>query len=76
MYASNRNQLGSKTVNALNFITKVTSKPFVIPSMVDRMAAMLNYVLEKLVGKDSKNLKVRVNFFFFYYYFFFYDLLF
>lgn len=59
MYASNRNQLSSKTVHALEFITRDTSKPFVTRSMVDRMASMLNYVLKKLVGKRSKNLKVR-----------------
>lgn len=58
MYAVNRNKLSSKTVNVLRFITKDTGKPFVIPSIVDRMAAMLNYVLKQLVGKESKNLKV------------------
>ncbi len=60
MMAKNRNQLSSKTIHAMEFITKNTSKPFVIPSMVNRIASMLNYVLKKLVGKDSRNLKVNL----------------
>ena len=62
MYAINRNKLSSKTVHVLKSITKDTSKPFVIPSIVDRMAAMLNYVLKQLVGKESKNLKVQLQY--------------
>ena len=60
MYASNRNQMASKTLNALNFITKDTRQPFVIPGIVDRMAAMLNYVLKLLVGKGNVNFKVKI----------------
>ena len=59
MYAINRNKLSSKTVNVLEVITKDTAKAFVIPSIVDRMAAMLNYVLNLLVGKRSRELKVH-----------------
>jgi len=58
MMAKNRNQLSSQTLHALCFITKDTSKPFVIPSMVNRIARMLNYVLKKMVGRESKHLKV------------------
>lgn len=59
MYAINRNQLSSKTVHVLKVITKDTGKALVIPSIVDRIAAMLNYVLKQLVGRESKNLKVQ-----------------
>ena len=45
MYAANRNRLSEKTVHVLKIITVDTGKPFVIPGIVDRMAAMLNYVL-------------------------------
>ena len=58
MYAANRNKLSDRTVNVLKIITTDTRKPFVIPSIVDRMAAMLNYVLKQMVGKRSRNLKV------------------
>lgn len=58
-YAINRNQLAEKTVYVLKVITSDTTRPFVIPIIVDRMAAMLNYVLKQLVGEKSKNLKVR-----------------
>ncbi len=56
--ARNRNLLGSRTVHALQFITKDTRQAFVSPALVDRMAAMLNYVLSKLVGPKSRELKV------------------
>ena len=59
MYAANRNRLSEKTVHVLKIITVDTGKPFVIPGIVDRMAAMLNYVLTLLVGKESKKLKVN-----------------
>ncbi len=42
--ARNRNLLGSRTVHALQFITKDTRQAFVSPALVDRMAAMLNYM--------------------------------
>ena len=58
MYAMNRNQMSKKTVHALKFITEDTRSPFIVPSFVDRMAAMLNYILKKLVGKGNKNFKV------------------
>ncbi len=50
--------VGSRTVHALQFITKDTRQAFVSPALVDRMAAMLNYVLSKLVGPKSRELKV------------------
>ena len=58
MMARNRNLLGSRTVHALQFIAADTQQAFVSPALVDRMAAMLNYVLDQLVGPKSKELKV------------------
>ncbi len=58
MYATNRNKLGDKTVHIIRVITNSVRKPFVIAGIVDRMAAMLNYVLALLVGKENRNLKV------------------
>ena len=58
MMARNRNLLAGKTMQAMQLITADTKKPFVIPVIVDRMVAMLNYVLKKLVGPKSKDLKV------------------
>lgn len=59
MLARNRNLLGSRTVNALQFIAADTRQAFVSPALVDRIAAMLNYVLVQLVGPKSKQLKVK-----------------
>lgn len=58
MMARNRNMLAQKTVHCLEFITTDCRRPFVIPTMVDRMAAMLNYVLTQLVGPKSRELRV------------------
>ena len=58
MYATNRNRLSDKTVHMLKVITADVRKPFLVAGIVDRMAAMLNYVLKHLVGKASKNFKV------------------
>lgn len=60
MYASNRNSLGAKTVHILKVITTDVQKAFVIAGIVDRMAAMLNYALKLLVGKENKSLKVHI----------------
>lgn len=50
--------MSDKTVHMLKIITTDVRRPFVIAGIVDRMAAMLNYVLKHLVGKASKNFKV------------------
>ena len=39
-------------------ITNDTWKPFVVESIVQRMANMLNYVLKLLVGAKSREFKV------------------
>lgn len=59
MYASNRNLLSMKTVHTLEIITNDITKPFVTMTMVDRMAAMLNYFLKELVGPESKEFIVK-----------------
>lgn len=56
--ASNRNQLARYTVDVLELITRHLTSPFVLPSLVDRIAAMLNYVLKQLVGPKRRQLNV------------------
>lgn len=58
MLARNRNLLAQKTMSALSMITEDTWKPFVVESLVQRMANMLNYVLSLLVGPKSRQFKV------------------
>lgn len=58
MMARNRNQLAQKTMSALSMMTDDTWMPFVVESLVQRMANMLNYVLSLLVGHKSRLLKV------------------
>ena len=56
--AKNRNLLAGYTVEALQQVTRDVQEPFVLPTMVDRIAAMLNYVLKQLVGPKRKELNV------------------
>ena len=56
--ASNRNQLAGYTVEVLELVTRDVQEPFVLPTMVDRIAAMLNYVLKQLVGPKRRQLNV------------------
>ena len=58
--ASNRNQLASFTVEVLELVTRDLQAPFVLPAMVDRISAMLNYVLKQLVGPNRRQLHVRL----------------
>ncbi len=58
MMARNRNRLANRTMHALQFITVSFPKPFVMPMMVGRIAAMLNYALKQLVGPRRRELKV------------------
>ena len=58
MMARNRSLLAQKTMEALSMISNDTRKPFVVESIVERMANMLNYVLKLLVGAKSQELKV------------------
>lgn len=53
------NILGRDTINILKLLTSETKGIFCHASMVDRIAAMLNYFLLHLCGPKQKNFKVR-----------------
>lgn len=52
-------QLANSTVHMLDYMTRVIVKPFVSPAFVNRVAGMLNYYIEKLIGPDVRDVKVR-----------------
>lgn len=52
------NILGRDTINILKLLTSEVPDIFCHPSMVDRVAAMLNYFLLHLVGPNKGNFKV------------------
>ncbi|TDL23245.1 hypothetical protein BD410DRAFT_747294 [Rickenella mellea] len=58
-HASGYITLGRSTVNLLKIFTAETKRPFMMPEIVDRLAAMLNYNLDALVGPRTENLKVK-----------------
>ncbi|KAJ4465100.1 ubiquitin elongating factor core-domain-containing protein [Lentinula lateritia] len=58
-HASSYTTLGRSTVELLKLFTAETKKPFMMPEIVDKLAAMLDYNLEALVGPRMQNLKVR-----------------
>ncbi|KAF8510860.1 ubiquitin elongating factor core-domain-containing protein [Gautieria morchelliformis] len=51
--------LGKSTVELLKEFTAETKQPFMTPEIVDRLAAMLNYNLDALVGPKCQDLKVK-----------------
>ncbi|KAI0823925.1 ubiquitin conjugation factor E4 [Trametes gibbosa] len=51
-------QLGSNTVDLLKIFTGETKSPFMVPEIVDRLAAMLDYNLDALVGPRCQDLLV------------------
>jgi ubiquitin conjugation factor E4 B len=51
--------LGHSTVDLLKVFTAETKGPFVMPEIVGKLAAMLNYNLEALAGPKYQNLKVK-----------------
>lgn len=51
-------QLTNETVAMMKLFTKTLSNSFTMPEIVDRVAAMLDYTLDTLVGPKSMNLKV------------------
>ena len=53
----NLNLLAKDILRILQALTKVTLKVFSHADMADRFAAMLNYFLESLTGKDRKQFK-------------------
>lgn len=52
-------QLGSSTVALLKMFTAETKEPFMVPEIVDRLAAMLDYNLDALVGPRCGELRVK-----------------
>lgn len=58
MIARIDNILGRETIHTLEFLTSEISIVFTHSTMVDRVAAMLNYFLYNLVGPNKKNFKV------------------
>ncbi|KAL7305224.1 hypothetical protein TKK_0002609 [Trichogramma kaykai] len=59
MIARFDNILGRETIQTLKMLTSEIKTIFCHPTMVDRIAAMLNYLLLQLVGPNKKNLKVK-----------------
>uniref|UniRef100_T1JL90 Ubiquitin conjugation factor E4 A n=1 Tax=Strigamia maritima TaxID=126957 RepID=T1JL90_STRMM len=59
MLARFHNVMGNSTIHVLELITQEIRSIFTHPSIVDRIAAMLNYFLLHLVGPKKKQLKVR-----------------
>lgn len=58
MIARFDNILGRETIHTLEMLTSEITSIFCHPTMVDRIASMLNYLLLQLVGPNKKNLKV------------------
>eukprot|EP00834_Sanchytrium_tribonematis_P004236 NODE_197_length_13258_cov_0.852344.p5 type:complete len:344 gc:universal NODE_197_length_13258_cov_0.852344:938-1969(+) len=58
-HASSLISLANETTNSLSYLTKDIVDPFVTTQIVDRLAAMLNYNLELLVGPKCGGLKVK-----------------
>lgn len=56
--ASSYVQLAAQTVNLLRLFTSSVPSAFVCPELVDRLAAMLDYNLDALVGPKCGDLKV------------------
>jgi ubiquitin conjugation factor E4 B len=52
-------QLTNETVSMLKLFTEVLAQAFTMPEVVTRLADMLDYNLESLVGPKQGNLKVR-----------------
>ena len=53
------NIMGTETIQMLVKLTGAISAVFTHPTMVDRIAAMLNYFLKNLVGPNRKSFKVK-----------------
>lgn len=58
-HASGYITLGKSTVGLLKSFTAETKAPFMMPEIVDRLAAMLDYNLDALVGPKCTELKVK-----------------
>ena len=53
------NLMGLETINLLSLLTFPIKEVFTHSTMVDRIAAMLNYFLKSLVGPERKSFKVK-----------------
>ena len=51
-------QLTNETVSMMKLFTKTLSASFTMPEIVERVAAMVDYTLDTIVGPKSLNLKV------------------
>lgn len=58
-HASGYTTLGRSTVELLKLFTGETKAPFMMPEIVNRLAAMLDYNLHALVGPKCSELKVK-----------------
>ncbi|KAF8442825.1 ubiquitin elongating factor core-domain-containing protein [Boletus edulis BED1] len=58
-HASSYTTLGKSTVGLLREFTAETKAPFMMPEIVDKLAAMLDYNLEALVGPKCGELRVK-----------------
>ena len=58
-HASGYITLGRSTVEMLKMFTAEAKAPFMVPEIVDRLAAMLDYNLVALAGPKYQDLKVR-----------------
>lgn len=56
--ATSYTQLGNSTVDMLKIFTAETKEPFMMPEIVDRLTAMLDYNLDALVGPRCTDLIV------------------
>jgi ubiquitin conjugation factor E4 B len=58
-HASGYITLGRSTVDLLQVFTAETKSPFMMPEIVGKLAAMLDYNLEALAGPKCRDLKVK-----------------
>lgn len=59
MLAHFHNVMGTETIRTLSWLTSEITSIFCHPTIVDRIAPMLNYFLLHLVGPEKKKLKVK-----------------
>lgn len=57
--ASSYMQLVNETIDMMKLFTEALSESFVMPEIVDRVAAMLNQQIDLLVGAKSSDMKVE-----------------
>ncbi|KAI0300378.1 ubiquitin elongating factor core-domain-containing protein [Russula brevipes] len=57
--ATSYTQLGNSTVDMLKLFTAETKEPFMMPEIVHKLAAMLDYNLDALVGPRCNELRVK-----------------